>query len=156
MICDRPYHALFMCIMLIRPTPEELSGFGTPDYVIYNAGRFPANRHTSGMSSKTSVDLSIEDREVVILGTEYAGEMKKSAFTIMNYLMLQEGHPLDALFGHRRSPDGSVVDPVRTLRNRQDHPLRRPRRLLIGDDEHCWSDRGVFNIEGGCYAKSNT
>ena len=76
-ICSRPYHALFMHTMLIRPTKEELATFGTPDYVIYNAGEFPANRHTSGMTSKTSVDLSIEDRELVILGTEYAGEMKK-------------------------------------------------------------------------------
>jgi phosphoenolpyruvate carboxykinase (ATP) len=67
-ICSRPYHALFMHIMMIRPDPDELASFGEPDYVIYNAGRFPANRLTAGMTSTTSVDLSIEDGEVVILG----------------------------------------------------------------------------------------
>jgi phosphoenolpyruvate carboxykinase (ATP) len=74
--------------MLIRPTRQELKEFGESDYTILNAGHFPANRHTPGMTSKTSIDLSIEDRELVILGTEYAGEMKKGVFTIMNYLML--------------------------------------------------------------------
>src|SRR6187397_3546105 len=76
-ICSRPYHALFMHTMLIRPTKEELADFGEPQVVIYNAGEFPANRRTKGMTSKTSVDLSLERKEFVILGTEYAGEMKK-------------------------------------------------------------------------------
>src|SRR5687767_15852146 len=71
-ICSRPYHALFMPTMLIRPTPDELASFGTPDFTIYNAGAFPANRLTIGMGSTTSVALSLEDRELVILGTEYA------------------------------------------------------------------------------------
>ena len=86
-ICARPYHALFMHNMLIRPAPEELADFGEPDCVIFNAGAFPANRYTTGMTSKTSVDLSLERKEVVILGTQYAGEMKKAVFTLMNYLM---------------------------------------------------------------------
>jgi ATP-dependent phosphoenolpyruvate carboxykinase len=86
-ICARAYHALFMHNMLIRPTPEQLQTFGEPDYVIYNAGQFPANRHTAGMTSQTSIDLSFANREFVILGSEYAGEMKKGVFTIMNYLM---------------------------------------------------------------------
>jgi len=90
-ICTRPYHALYMHIMLIRPSRDELESFGRPDYVIYNAGQFPANRLTAGMTSQTSVDISIEDGEVVILGTEYAGEMKKAVFTIMNYLMPRRG-----------------------------------------------------------------
>src|SRR5262245_60959571 len=84
-VCSRPYHALFMHTMLIRPTPEELAQFGEPDGVIYNAGAFPANRRTAGMTSKTSIDLSLESREMVILGTEYAGEMKKGVFTFLNY-----------------------------------------------------------------------
>ena len=86
-ICTRPYHALFMHTMLIRPTREELASFGEPDTVIFNAGQFPANRHTSGMTSKTSVDVNLSTREMVILGTEYAGEMKKGVFTLMNYFM---------------------------------------------------------------------
>ncbi|NNE01215.1 MAG: phosphoenolpyruvate carboxykinase (ATP), partial [Pirellulaceae bacterium] len=86
-ICARPYHALFMHNMLIRPTHAQLADFGEPDCTILNAGAFPANRHTAGMTSKTSVDLDLAEREVVILGTEYAGEMKKAVFTLMNYLM---------------------------------------------------------------------
>src|SRR5262249_25691351 len=86
-ICERAYHALFMLNMLIRPTEQELQSFGSPDYVIYNAGKFPANKHTSGMTSKTSIDLCFERGEFIILGSEYAGEMKKGVFTIMNYVM---------------------------------------------------------------------
>lgn len=86
-ICSRGYHALFMHNMLIRPTQRELENFGKPDFTIYNAGAFPANRYTKGISSKTSVAVSFEDKQLVILGTEYAGEMKKGVFTIMNYLM---------------------------------------------------------------------
>ena len=94
-IVTRAYHALFMQNMLIMPTEEELANFGEPDYVIYNGGSFPANRHTTGMTSRTSVDLSFEKKEIVILGTEYAGEMKKGIFTVMNYLMpLQEVLPM--------------------------------------------------------------
>src|SRR5262249_60054263 len=68
-ICSRPYHALFMHTMLIRPTKEELPGFGKPDFVICNAGAFPANRLTAGIDSKTSICLSLEDRELIILCT---------------------------------------------------------------------------------------
>ena len=77
--------------MLIRPTAEELADFGEPDYVIFNAGQFPANRLTKHMTSRTSVELSFERKECVILGTEYAGEMKKGIFTIMNYIMPKQG-----------------------------------------------------------------
>src|SRR5436190_13805051 len=72
-ICSRPYHALFMHTMLIRPTKDELANFGRPDFVIVNAGAFPANRLTAGVGSKTSIDLSFEESEFIILGTEYAG-----------------------------------------------------------------------------------
>jgi phosphoenolpyruvate carboxykinase (ATP) len=127
-ICSRPYHALFMHTMLIRPTKEELASFGAADFVIYNAGAFPANRLTTGMNSSTSIDLSIEGKELVILGTEYAGEMKKGVFTVANY------------FGPKRG--------ILSMH------CADPKRHLIGDDEHCWSDDGIFNIEGGCYAKA--
>ena len=90
-ICSRPYHALFMHNMLIRPTDEELANFGEPDYVIFNAGRFPANRYTTGMTRRRASTCRFEQREFVILGTEYAGEMKKGVFTIMNYLMPKQG-----------------------------------------------------------------
>lgn len=153
-ICSRAYHALFMHIMLIRPTAEELQNFGTPDAVIYNAGTFPANRHTAGMSSKTSVDLSLETRELVILGTEYAGEMKKGVFTLMNYF----GPKQDILSMHC----SATVDPLTEtssllfgLSGTGKTTLSAdPTRQLIGDDEHCWTADGIFNIEGGCYAKA--
>ncbi len=90
-IAARAYHVLFMHNMLIRPTPDELADFGEPDYTIFNAGSFPANPHTPQMTSRTSIDLSFERREFVILGTDYAGEMKKGVFTIMNYLMPKQG-----------------------------------------------------------------
>ncbi|MGD9853463.1 MAG: phosphoenolpyruvate carboxykinase (ATP) [Planctomycetaceae bacterium] len=153
-ICSRPYHALFMHTMLIRPTSNELANFGEPDAVIFNAGEFPANRHTSGMSSKTSVDLSLETREMVVLGTEYAGEMKKGVFTLMNYFMPKEGvlsmhcsATADRETGRSSVLFGLSGTGKTTL-------SADPRRLLIGDDEHCWSDDGIFNIEGGCYAKA--
>ena len=79
-VCTRAYHALFMQNMLIMPTEEELAAFGEPDYVIFNGGSFPANRYTSKMTSKTSIDVHLEKKEIVILGTEYAGEMKKGVF----------------------------------------------------------------------------
>jgi phosphoenolpyruvate carboxykinase (ATP) len=153
-ICSRPYHALFMHTMLIRPTREELENFGTPEFVIYNGGAFPANRLTAGMGSKTSVDLSLEDRELVILGTEYAGEMKKGVFTVVNYLAPKQGvlsmhcsATADKNTGRSSLLFGLSGTGKTTL-------SADPKRLLIGDDEHCWSDEGVFNIEGGCYAKA--
>lgn len=69
--------------MLIRPTKKELAEFGTPDFTIYNAGQFPANRFTAGMTSQTSVEVNFKRHEMVILGTEYAGEMKKGIFSVM-------------------------------------------------------------------------
>ncbi len=153
-ICARPYHALFMTNMLIRPDPGELAAFGTPDYVIYNAGQFPANPHTTGMTSRTSIDLSLEDRELVILGSEYAGEMKKGVFTVMNYLMPKKGvlsmhcsATADRSTGRSSLMFGLSGTGKTTL-------SADPRRLLVGDDEHCWGDDGIFNIEGGCYAKT--
>ena len=153
-ICSRPYHALFMHNMLIRPSDEELGRYGDPDLVIFNAGTFPANRHTSGMTSKTSVDLSLERKEVVILGTEYAGEMKKAVFTYMNYAMPKVGilsmhcsATADPKTGNSAVLFGLSGTGKTTL-------SADPKRQLIGDDEHCWSPEGIFNIEGGCYAKA--
>ncbi|HZJ62758.1 MAG TPA: phosphoenolpyruvate carboxykinase (ATP) [Kofleriaceae bacterium] len=152
-ICGRAYHALFMHNMLIRPTTEQLASFGEPDYVIYNAGGFPANRHTAGMTSTTSVDLSFARREFVILGTDYAGEMKKGVFTIMNYLMPKRG-VLSMHCSATQARDSNDTSILFGLSGTGKTTLSAdPKRLLIGDDEHCWTDQGIFNIEGGCYAK---
>jgi phosphoenolpyruvate carboxykinase (ATP) len=153
-ICSRPYHALFMHTMLVRPTREELSDFGQPDFTIYNAGAFPANRLTTGMGSTTSIDLNLESGELVILGTEYAGEMKKGVFTMANYLAPKHGilsmhcsATADLQTGRSSLMFGLSGTGKTTL-------SADPARCLIGDDEHCWSDEGIFNIEGGCYAKA--
>lgn len=151
-ICSRAYHALFMHNMLIRPSREELADFGEPDYVIFNAGHFPANRHTSHMTSKTSVDLSFEHGEIVILGTEYAGEMKKGIFTVMHYLMPKRGDL--SMHCSANEGEGGDVSLFFGLSGTGKTTLSAdPQRKLIGDDEHVWFRDGVFNIEGGCYAK---
>jgi phosphoenolpyruvate carboxykinase (ATP) len=153
-ICTRPYHALFMHNLLIRPTKDELRDFGAPDAVIYNAGEFPANQRTHGMTSKTSIDLCLESREMVILGTEYAGEMKKGVFTMMNYFGPKRG-VLSMHCAATASRQTGASSLMFGLSGTGKTTLSAdPERLLIGDDEHCWSERGVFNIEGGCYAKA--
>ncbi len=151
-ICERAYHALFMRNMLIRPTAEQLANFGTPDYVIYNAGRFPANPLLDGIESSTNVSLCLARGEFVILGTEYAGEMKKGVFTIMNYLMPKKG-VLSMHCSANEGPDGDVSIFFGLSGTGKTTLSADPKRKLIGDDEHCWTDDGVFNIEGGCYAK---
>jgi len=152
-ICTRPYHALFMRNMLIRPTEEELAGFGRPDFTIMNAGKFPANRHTEQMSSKTSIDLNFERNELTILGTEYAGEMKKGVFSVMHYLMPKQG-VLSMHCSANEGDEGDVSLFFGLSGTGKTTLSADPNRHLIGDDEHCWSDDGVFNIEGGCYAKA--
>ena len=153
-VCARAYHALFMNNMLIRPTAEELENFGNPDFTILNAGGFPANAYTLGMTSKTSISINFQSNEMVIMGTEYAGEMKKGIFTVMHYLMPKRG----VLSLHSSANQGDDENDVtlffglsgtgKTTLSADIH------RNLIGDDEHCWSDSGIFNIEGGCYAKT--
>ena len=153
-ICARPYHALFMWNMLIRPTREGLQTFGDPDFVIFNAGMFPANAHTAGLSSPVSITLSLDQRQLIILGTEYAGEMKKGVFSYMNYAMPKAG-VLSMHCSATADPRTGVSAVLFGLSGTGKTTLSAdPRRQLIGDDEHCWSDEGVFNIEGGCYAKT--
>ena len=151
-ICARAYHALFMHNMLIRPTAAELEVFGEPDITIYNAGQFPANSLTDGMTSKTSVSLCFKHHGCVILGTQYAGEMKKGVFTVMHYLMPKRG-VLSMHCSANQGADGDVSLFFGLSGTGKTTLSADPRRKLIGDDEHCWSDDGIFNIEGGCYAK---
>lgn len=139
--------------MLIRPTNEQLREYGHPDFTIYNAGPFPANRYTVGMTSTTTVDINFATQEMVILGTEYAGEMKKGILTVMSYLMPVKYNVLTLHSSANQGKNGDVTlffglsGTGKTTLSADVH------RALIGDDEHCWSDYGLFNIEGGCYAK---
>lgn len=152
-ICERAYHALFMRNMLIRPDAAELDSFGEPDYVIYNAGSHPAPAGLPDVDPPTSISLCLERGVMVIFGTEYAGEMKKGVFTIMNHIMPRRG----VLSMHCSANAGAYGDVsiFFGLSGTGKTTLSAdPDRRLIGDDEHCWTHRGVFNIEGGCYAKA--
>lgn len=152
-ISSRAYHCLFMHNMLIRPTDEELATFGDPDITIYNAGCFPCNRYIGTMTSSTSVALNLDTKEIVILGTQYAGEMKKAVFSMMHYFMPAK-NILSLHSSCNVSKDGNNVCLFFGLSGTGKTTLSaESSRNLIGDDEHCWDDDGVFNIEGGCYAK---
>ncbi len=151
-ICSRAYHALFMHNLLIRPSPDELDAFGEPDLVIINAGDQAADARLPDVRSATSVMLHLERREMVILGTNYAGEMKKGVFTAMNYEMPRKG-VLSMHCSANEGPKGDVSLFFGLSGTGKTTLSSDPRRRLIGDDEHGWSDCGVFNIEGGCYAK---
>ncbi len=151
-ICSRAYHALFMRNMLIVPTPEELEEYGEPDYTIINAGVFPANRHTEGVTSDASIIVNLSRKEMTILGTEYAGEMKKGVFFIMNYLMpAKKILPMHCAANVDDDDNTTLFFGLsgtgKTTLSADDD------RALIGDDEHCWTDDGIFNMEGGCYPK---
>ena len=152
-LTTRAYHGLFMHNMLIRPTEEELANdFDTVDYHILNAGEFPADLNTEGVTSQTSVDVNIKEKMMVILGTQYAGEMKKGIFGICHYVMPKQGvvslhaSANEGLHGDTTLLFGLSGTGKTTL-------SAEPNRRLIGDDEHCWSEDGIFNLEGGCYAK---
>src|SRR3569832_464650 len=152
-ITSRAYHALFMHNMLIRPTEEQLDAFGEPDYVIYNGGGFPANRHTAGMTSTTSIDLSFQRRVFVILGSDYAGEMKKGVFTIMNYLMPKQG-VLSMHCSATQARDSADTSILFGLSGTGKPTLSAdPKRLLIGDDEHNKTDQNNNNNKNDSYAK---
>lgn len=152
-VCSRAYHCLFMRNMLIRPTEEQVRTYGSPDFTIYNAGAFPANTYTVGMTSSTSVALNLNTHEMVILGTEYAGEMKKGILTYMSYLMPVKHNILTLHSSVNVGKAGDVSIFFGLSGTGKTTLSADPNRALIGDDEHCWSDDGVFNIEGGCYAK---
>jgi phosphoenolpyruvate carboxykinase (ATP) len=152
-ITTRAYHALFMKTMLIEPTEQELQSFGKPDFVIWNAGTWSASKLERGVTSQTMVGLSFERMEMAILGTEYAGEMKKGVLTLMMYLLPKAGQ----LTMHASANEGIKGDVTVFfgLSGTGKTTLSAdPHRKLIGDDEHVWTDHGVFNIEGGCYAKA--
>lgn len=165
-ITSRAYHALFMQNMLVPPAEDELDLFmGIGDkkpFVIFNAGVFPCNRQTEGMTSSTSISVSFKRKEMVILGTQYAGEMKKGVFTVMNYLMplmpkrdlppAERALPLHA--SANIGPDNDVSIFFGLSGTGKTTLSADPKRDLIGDDEHVWHTGGVFNIEGGCYAKT--
>ena len=145
------WQALFARNVFIRPPADELAGF-EPDYVILHAPMFQADPAIDGVRSGTAIALSFGQKRIVIAGTEYAGEIKKSIFTVMNWLAPDNG----VLPMHCSANVGEAGDVALFfgLSGTGKTTLSSdPHRKLIGDDEHGWGEGGVFNFEGGCYAK---
>ncbi|MFH5923413.1 phosphoenolpyruvate carboxykinase [Roseomonas xinghualingensis] len=153
LVTPNAWHAMFARNMFIRPPVEELASF-EPDYVILHAPELEANPATDGgrEGSTTMIALSFAKKVIAIAGTSYAGEIKKSIFTVMNWLLPAKG----VLPMHCSANVGKAGDTALFfgLSGTGKTTLSSdPERALIGDDEHGWSDKGVFNFEGGCYAK---
>jgi phosphoenolpyruvate carboxykinase (ATP) len=145
------WQALFARNMFIRPPKAELHGF-TPDYVILHAPEFETDPATDGVKSTSAIALSFDQKLIVIAGTQYAGEIKKSIFTVMNWILPAKG----VLSMHCSANIGKDEDSALFfgLSGTGKTTLSSdPARRLIGDDEHGWAPEGVFNFEGGCYAK---
>ncbi|MEK5232947.1 phosphoenolpyruvate carboxykinase (ATP) [Lysinibacillus sp. FSL K6-0232] len=151
-INEYAWHNLFAHQLFIRPTEEELASH-VAEFTVISAPNFKADPAVDGTASETFIIVSLEKKVILIGGTEYAGEMKKSIFGIMNYLLPQQG----ILSMHCSANVGEAGDVALFfgLSGTGKTTLSAdPERKLIGDDEHGWSDNGVFNIEGGCYAKT--
>ncbi len=152
-IVEVAWQAHFIKNMFIQPTAEELANF-KPDFVVYNASKAKVENYKElGLNSETAVVFNITSREQVILNTWYGGEMKKGMFSMMNYYL-----PLKGIASMHCSANtdmnGENTAIFFGLSGTGKTTLSTdPKRLLIGDDEHGWDDEGVFNFEGGCYAK---
>jgi phosphoenolpyruvate carboxykinase (ATP) len=152
-VTDRPYHALFAKTLFIDPTDAELEGF-RPDALVLHAPEVEADPAADGTRTGTFVVLHPARTELVIGGTFYAGEIKKSIFTVLNDRLPLEG-VLPMHCSANVSQDGRNVAIFFGLSGTGKTTLSAdPSRLLIGDDEHGWGDSGIFNFEGGCYAKT--
>ena len=152
-IMEVAWQAHFVTNMFIRPSKEELENF-EPDFVVYNASKAKVENYKElGLNSETAVVFNITSREQVIINTWYGGEMKKGMFSMMNYYL-----PLKGIASMHCSANtdknGENTAVFFGLSGTGKTTLSTdPKRLLIGDDEHGWDDNGVFNYEGGCYAK---
>ena len=152
-IVEVAWQAHFVTNMFIKPTAEELANF-EPDFVVYNASKAKVENYKElGLNSETCVAFNITTKEQVILNTWYGGEMKKGMFSMMNYYL-----PLRGIASMHCSAntdlEGKNTAIFFGLSGTGKTTLSTdPKRLLIGDDEHGWDDNGVFNFEGGCYAK---
>ncbi len=152
-IMEVAWQAHFVTNMFIRPTDEELRDF-EPDFVVYNASKAKVENYKElGLNSETAVVFNITSREQVIINTWYGGEMKKGMFSMMNYYLPLKGiasmhcSANTDLNGENTAIFFGLSGTGKTTLSTD------PKRLLIGDDEHGWDDNGVFNFEGGCYAK---
>jgi phosphoenolpyruvate carboxykinase (ATP) len=150
-ITESAWHSLFIRNLLVRPKAEELPNF-KPEFTIIQAPRFHAVPEIDGTRSEVVIAVDFASRTVLIGGTSYAGEIKKSVFTILNYLLPERGvMPMHCSVNVGERGDSAIFFGLsgtgKTTLSADPH------RTLVGDDEHGWSDDGVFNFEGGCYAK---
>ena len=152
-IMEVAWQAHFVTNMFIAPTAEELVDF-KPDFVVYNASKAKVeNFKELGLNSETAVVFNTTSREQVIINTWYGGEMKKGMFSMMNYYLPQQGIA-SMHCSANTDKEGKNTAIFFGLSGTGKTTLSTdPKRLLIGDDEHGWDDNGVFNFEGGCYAK---
>ena len=150
-INEYAWHNLFIRTMLVRPETDELAGF-TPEFTIIDLPSFRADPSRHGCRSETVIAVNFSEKLILIGGTEYGGEMKKSVFGILNYLL-----PVDGIMPMHCSanigPKGDTAIFFGLSGTGKTTLSADPNRTLIGDDEHGWSDTAVFNFEGGCYAK---
>ena len=149
---ETAWASMFARNLFRRPSATELKAF-SPNFTIINVPSFKADPSSEGTRTETAILVHLKRMEILIVGTEYAGEIKKSAFTVMNYLLPDEG----VLPMHSAVNVGAEGDSVIFfgLSGTGKTTLSAdPERMLVGDDEHGWGDDGVFNFEGGCYAKT--
>ena len=152
-IMEVAWQAHFVTNMFIRPSKEELEDF-TPDFIVYNASKAKVENYKElGLNSETVVAFNIKEREQVIINTWYGGEMKKGMFSMMNYF-----NPLRGIASMHCSANTDLEEKSTAIffglsGTGKTTLSTDPKRLLIGDDEHGWDNDGVFNYEGGCYAK---
>jgi len=145
------WHNQFIRTLLVRPTASELEGF-VPEYTIIDLPTFRADPTRHGTRSETVIAVNLEEKLILIGGTKYAGEMKKSVFGILNYLLPPKGvMPMHC--SANIGPDGKSAVFFGLSGTGKTTLSADASRTLIGDDEHGWSDTAVFNFEGGCYAK---
>ncbi|NML10232.1 phosphoenolpyruvate carboxykinase [Sphingobium sp. AR-3-1] len=145
------WHSLFVKTLLVRPSPTELEGF-IAEYTIIDLPSFPADPARHGCRSETVIAVNFTEKLILIGGTAYAGEMKKSVFSILNYLLPAKGiMPMHC--SANIGPKGDTAVFFGLSGTGKTTLSADASRTLIGDDEHGWSDTAVFNFEGGCYAK---
>lgn len=150
-VCEYAWHALFIRHLLIRPAADELDGF-VPRLTIIDLPSFKADPERHGVRSETVIACDLAQSLVLIGGTQYAGEMKKSVFTALNYLLPGRGvMPMHC--SANVDEDGRTAVFFGLSGTGKTTLSADPSRTLIGDDEHGWSNEGIFNFEGGCYAK---
>ena len=152
-IMEVAWQAHFVKNMFIRPTEEELANYGEPDFVVLNASKAKVENYKElGLNSETAVVFNLTEKVQVIINTWYGGEMKKGMFSYMNYLLPLKG--IASMHCSANTNEKGETAIFFGLSGTGKTTLSTdPKRQLIGDDEHGWDDEGVFNFEGGCYAK---